>query len=51
LSDVIALDCGVRQGGVLSPVLFAVYVNELIEKLSKSKYGCRIGDMFMGSVV
>src|SRR6218665_3282926 len=51
LSDMITLNCGVRQGGVLSPVLFAVYVNELIEKLSKSKYGCRIGDMFLGCIM
>src|SRR6218665_3936905 len=35
----------------ISPVLFAVYVNELIEKLSKSKYGCRIGDMFLGCIM
>ena len=36
-----------RQGGIPFPVLFALYVNGLIEKLSKSKYGRRIGDMFL----
>jgi len=34
------LQCGVRQGGVLSTVLFAVYVNSLIETLCQSGYGC-----------
>ena len=30
---------GVRQGGVLSPLLFNVYVNELSELLNKSGIG------------
>ena len=30
---------GVRQGGVLSPLLFDVYVNELSELLNKSGIG------------
>ena len=51
LSDMITLTCGVRQGGVLSPVLFAVYVDEIIEKLNRSSHGCRIGDMFLGCVM
>src|SRR6218665_1195017 len=33
LSDLIVLACG---GGVLSPILFAVYVNDVIEKSSNS---------------
>ena len=27
ISSVVQLQCGVRQGGVLSPVLFALYVD------------------------
>ena len=34
---------GVRQGGVLLPLLFYVYVNELIELLNKSGIGGNIG--------
>ena len=50
-SDMITVTCAVRQGGVLSPVLFAVYVNDLIEKLSRSGHGCRIGKMYLGCVM
>ena len=35
---------GVRQGGVLSPLLFYVYVNELIDCLIKSGIG---GDLLL----
>jgi hypothetical protein len=34
------LVCGIRQGGVLSPVLFALYVDDLIDKLKLLSYGC-----------
>ena len=35
----------VRQGGVLSPVLHAIYIDDLILKLVKPNLGCCIGDM------
>jgi len=47
-SDVIRLQCGVRQGGVLSPVLFTVYVNDVIMALSASGYGYYFHGMFVG---
>ena len=43
--------CGVRQGGVLSPYLFALYVDELIVQLRQSGYGLRVGQQFVGCVV
>ncbi len=41
---------GVNQGGVLSPVLFGVYIDSLLNRLSKSGVGCYMGNKFMGAV-
>jgi len=41
---------GVKQGGVLSPVLFCVYLDELVHTLSEAKAGCYIGDIFVGAL-
>ncbi len=41
---------GVKQGGVLSPVLFAVYIDGLMNKLKNSGVGCYMGNKFKGGV-
>ena len=43
LSGSFRLCGGVSQGGVLSPILFILYVNDIIEDLQKQGFGCRIG--------
>ena len=41
---------GVKQGGVLSPVLFCVYLNELLLVLSAAKVGCSVGSNYVGAL-
>jgi len=41
---------GVKQGGVLSPVLFAVYMDGLIKRLKNSGVGCYMGNHFVGAI-
>ena len=43
LSGSFRLCGGVRQGVVLSPIIFILYVNDIIEDLQKQGFGCRIG--------
>jgi len=41
---------GVKQGKVLSPVLFCVYLNELLLALSAANVSCYVGDYFVGAL-
>ncbi len=41
---------GVCQGGVLSPLLFNVYFDEMIHKLEKDGIGCKIGIHYIGDL-
>ena len=41
---------GIKQGGVLSPTLFCVYMDELITRLRSSKIGCHLGNMYVGAL-
>ena len=42
---------GVRQGGVSSAILFAVYIDDLVKRLRKSRIGCSIFGVFYGVFV
>ena len=41
---------GVRQGGVLSPILFTVYLDELLQRLTSLDIGCHVGHHYVGSL-
>ena len=42
---------GARQGGILSPVLFVVYMDVLITRLRQHGLGCELFDCFYGCLV
>ena len=50
VSDPFGVTNGVRQGGVLSPVLFTVYLDELLQRLSALAIGCHVGHHYVGSL-
>ena len=42
---------GVRQGGILSPYLFNVYVDELSEELNKGNVGCNLNGHLINHIM
>ena len=50
LSESFAVKCGVRQDGVLSPYLFALYVDDLVKLLRYSGFGVYITNIFAGCI-
>jgi hypothetical protein len=50
LSDYFGALNGVKQGGVVSPVLFCIYIDDLLINLSQSGVGCYIGAHFVGAI-
>ena len=50
LSSVFNISNGVKQGGVLSPTLFCIYIDNLLQNLKESRYGCKVGDVYVGCI-
>jgi len=50
VSDYFIADNGVKQGIVLSTVLFCVYIDDLLLLLSKAGVGCCIASNFVGAL-
>jgi hypothetical protein len=47
LSDGFTVSNGVRQGGVLSPMFFNLYIDDLSRALTNSKTGCNLNNVFV----
>ena len=50
LSKYFSISNGVKQGAVLSAILFCVYINDLYELLRKNRSGCWINDEYYGII-
>ena len=50
LSDKFSVSKGVRQGGVLSLILFTVYIDDLLVELQRKGVGCYWNQHFAGAV-
>ena len=51
MSDYFYVSNGVRQGGILSPKLYSVYVDDLSDYLVKSQIGCHIDNVCVNHVM
>ena len=49
-SDTFSVTNGVRQGGVMSPILFTLYIDELLKELESLGLGCYVGHQFYGGL-
>ena len=50
-SECFGVSNGVRQGGILSPYLFNVYMDELSSLLNKYQTGCYVGDTIVNHLM
>jgi len=49
-SEVFSVYNEVKQGGILSPILFCIYIDVLLERLKQASVGCFIRNTFVGYV-
>jgi len=50
LGESFIIQCGVRQGSVLLPYLFSLYIVDVIKDLRKSGCGIYVGNIFTGCI-
>ena len=50
VSDYFSISNGVKQGGVITPVMFNLYLDNLLISLKQSGLGCHINGTYMGAL-
>lgn len=50
-SDSFSVKCGSKQGGILSPDFFSVYIDDLIKRLRNKRIGCHIVRLFIACIL
>ena len=50
-SDVFPVPLGTKQGGIMSPRFFSIYINDMIVALRKSGIGCHLIDQFVACIL
>ena len=50
LTDYITINNGVKQGGILSPMFYNMYVDDLMKELMHASLGCTIGGLYYGTI-
>ena len=51
LSQQFSMRNAVREGSMISPLLFSLYINDLIIVLRSQGYGCYLDDKFVGCLL
>ena len=51
LSQPFCMHSGVKEGNVISPLIFNLYINDLIVMLKSEEYDCCMGIVFAGTLL
>lgn len=51
LSSEIKIKNGVRQGGILSPYFFNVYIDDISQQLNTLNVGCKVGNILINNIM
>ena len=49
-TEFITINSRVKQGGILSPLFYNVFVDDLMKELQHKNFGCTIGGLYFGAV-
>ena len=50
MSEYFTMEIGVKQGGVISPIFFNIYIDPLLLQLRSSGYCCHLNGVYMGAL-